>query len=92
MKQASTQRTKKVVIGLTVVLFILAYVLVVKAGISDARQLFSFIIASYLVVWGGYALVATIPRDEIRSQFVLTTFSLGLALAMLELPAGLKLT
>ena len=92
MKQASTQRTKKVVIGLTVVLFILAYVLVVKAGISDARQLFSFLIASYLVVWGGYALVATIPRDEIRSQFVLTTFSLGLALAMLELPAGLKLT
>ncbi|QPD03657.1 MAG: hypothetical protein Nkreftii_001431 [Candidatus Nitrospira kreftii] len=91
MKQASNQRTKKIVIGLTVVLFILGYMLVAKAGISDARQLFGFLIASYLVVWGGYALVTAIPREEIRNQFVLTTFSLGMALAMLELPVALKL-
>lgn len=91
MKQDSNQHTRKVVIGLTLALFVLGYVLIVKAGVSDARQLFSFLIASYLVVWGGYALVTTIPQEEIRSQFLLTTFSLGVALAMLELPVGLKL-
>lgn len=91
MKHVFNSSARKVVIGLAVMLFIIGYLLIVKMGVSDVQRLFSFLVASYLLVWGGYALVTTIPRDEIRSQFVLTTFSLGVALAMLELPVGLKL-
>lgn len=91
MKHIFNSTARKVVIGLAVTLFIIGYLLIVKMGVSDVQQLFSFLVASYLLIWGGYALVTTIPRDEIRSQFVLTTFSLGMALAMLELPVGLKL-
>ena len=86
-----TQLTTTVVAGLTGVGLIVGYVLIVMASASNNQQLFSFIIASYLAGWGGYALVTTIPRGEIRNQFILTTFSLGLALAMLELPVWLKL-
>ena len=90
-KPNQNQTTTRVVIALTLVLFVLGYFLVVKAGISDVRQLFSFLVASYLVVWGGYSLTAPISRVEIRSQFVLTTLSLAVALAFVELPAWVKL-
>ncbi|UVT15544.1 MAG: PAS domain S-box protein [Nitrospira sp.] len=90
MKQGSGQHTKRVVFGLTLILFVSGYLLVVKAGVSDVRQLFSFLVASYLVVWGGYALATTIPRDEIRTQFVLLTFSLGMGLLLVELPAWFR--
>lgn len=86
-----TQLTTVGVMSLTAVVLILGYVLIVTASVSTDRQLFGFFIALYLAVWGGYALVATIPRDEVRNQFILTTFSLGLALAMLEFPVWLKL-
>jgi PAS domain S-box-containing protein len=79
------------VIGLTVALLILGYSLIVKAGVSDVRDVFSFLVASYLLVWGGYALASTIPQEEIRSQFVLTTLSFVVALLLMESPAWLQL-
>jgi lysophospholipase L1-like esterase len=91
MKSVSNQNTGRIVIGLTLCLFILGYFLIVKAGISDARNLLGFLVASYLIVWGGYSLISPIPRDEIRNQFVLMTLSLGVALLLAELPAWLKL-
>ncbi|UVT16985.1 MAG: PAS domain S-box protein [Nitrospira sp.] len=91
MNQVPNPNTKRVVIGLTLVLFVSGYLLVVKAGVSDIRQLFSFLVASYLVVWGGYALATTIPRDEIRTQFVLLTFALGMGLLLIELPAWFRI-
>ena len=92
MTIVSRHRTKRKVIGMTLLLFVLGYSLIVKAGISDVRHLFSLLVASYLVVWGGYSLTSLIPRDEIRSQFVLMTLSLGVALLVAELPVWLKLT
>ncbi len=86
-----TQLTTRIVVGLTAVVLILGYVLIVTARVSTARQLSGLFIASYLTVWGGYAAVTTIPRAEIRNQFLLTTFSVGLALVMLEFPVWLKL-
>lgn len=83
--------TTRVAVGLIVGLFVLGDLLIIRAGLSDSRQLFSLLLASYLVVWGGYALVTTVLRAEIRNQFILTTFSLAVALGMLELPAWLKL-
>jgi PAS domain S-box-containing protein len=93
VKIVSTNHTKRIVIGLTLLLFVLGYSLIVLAGISGVRHLriLSILMASYLVVWGGYSLTSPIPRDEIRSQFVLMTLSLGFALLLAELPAWLKL-
>jgi PAS domain S-box-containing protein len=90
MKSLSNH-TNRIVFGLTLFLFVLGYSLVVKAGMTDVRDLFSFVVASYLVVWGGYSLVSSVPRDEIRVQFILMTISLGLALLLAEIPAWFKL-
>lgn len=91
MKDVSAKYIKGGVIGLTLALLILGYFLIVKAGVSDVRDVFSFIVASYLLIWGGYALASTIPQDEIRNQFVLTTFSLLVAVFLVESPALLQL-
>ena len=91
MAIVSTHRTKRKVIGLTLFLFALGYFLIVKAGISDVRHLFSILVASYLVVWGGYSMTSLLPRDEIRTQFVMMTVSLGAALMLAELPVWFKL-
>ena len=91
MKRMSNQSAKQIVIGLTLCLFVVCYLLIVRAGISDVKHLFSFLVASYLIVWGGYSLLAPISKDEIRSQFVLMTLSLGLAIFFAELPAWLNL-
>ena len=91
MTIVSTHRTKRKVIGLTLFLFALGYFLIVKAGISDVRHLFSILVASYLIGWGGYSLASLLPRDEIRTQFVLMTVSLGAALLLAELPVWFKL-
>jgi len=87
----SSQSGKQIVIGLTLLLFVLCYLLIVRAGASDVKHLFSFLVASYLVVWGGYSLLSPTSKDEIRGQFVLMTLSLGLALFFAELPAWLNL-
>ena len=87
----SNQSARRIVVGLTLLLFVLGYSLIVKAGITDIRNLLSFLVASYLVVWGGDALISPIPKDEIRIRFVLMTLALGMALLLAETPAWLKL-
>jgi PAS domain S-box-containing protein len=91
MAIVSRHRTKRKVVGVTLVLFALGYFLMVKAGISDIRHLFSVLVATYLVAWGGYSLTSRLPQDEIRIQFVLMTVSLGAALLLAELPVWFKL-
>ena len=91
MTKVSNQSTKRIVVGLTLLLFVLGYSLVFKAGIADIRNLLSFLVASYLVVWGGYALISPIPKDENQIRFVLMTLALGMALLLAEIPAWLKL-
>ena len=71
MTKVSNQRAKRIVVGLTLLFFALGYSLVFKAGIADIWNLLSFLVASYLVVWGGHALISPIPKDEIRIRFVL---------------------
>jgi len=85
------QTARRIVVGLTLLLFVLGYSLIVKAGITDMRNLFSFLIASYLVLWGGYALISRVPRDENRIRFVLLTMAVGMALVLVEIPAWMKL-
>lgn len=91
MRKSSSRGINRIVIGLTVLIFLLGYLLVVRADVSEAKGLLSFLVASYLIIWGGYSLVSPISRHEIRIRFVLITLSLGVALFLLELPAGLQL-
>jgi hypothetical protein len=86
-----TLLTTRVAAGLIVGGLVLGDLLIVRADLSDSRQLFSLLLALYLAAWGGYVLMTTVPRTEVRNQFVLTTFSLGVALAMLEVPVWFKL-
>lgn len=90
MKSLSNH-TEGIIIGLTLFLFVLGYSLIVKSGITDVRDLFSFIVASYLLLWGGYALTSSVPRDKIRVHFILMTISLGVAVLLAEMPAWFKL-
>jgi PAS domain S-box-containing protein len=92
MPKMSNQTIKRIVVGMTLLLFVLGYSLIVKAGITDMRNLFSFLIASYLVLWGGYALISRVPRDENRIRFVLLTMAVVVALFLAEMPAWLKVT
>ena len=87
----SSRNIRRFILGLTLFLFVAIYVLTIMTGIADARHLASFLIASYLIVWGGYALLSSVPRQEIRSQFILTTIALGVAVLLVELPAVVKL-
>ena len=87
----SGRNIRRFVLGLTLFLFVAIYVLTITAGIADARHLSSFLIASYLVLWGGYALLSSVPRQEIRSQFILTTIALGVAVLLVELPAVVEM-
>jgi PAS domain S-box-containing protein len=90
MKKISDQSVKYVLIGLTLFLFVLGSLLVLKAGASEVKDLLGFLVSSYLVLWGGYSLVSPISRHEIRTQFVLMTLSLGIALSLIEVSAWFK--
>jgi len=87
----SNHNAKRVVVGLTLLLFVLGYALIVEAGITDIRNLFGFFVASYLVLWGGYALISRVPRNENRIRFVLMTMAVGVTLFLAEIPAWLEL-
>src|SRR4029078_13374381 len=91
MNGKSNHIAKQIVIGLALVLFVLGYLLIVRIGVPDVKHLFGFLVASYLVVWGGYSLLSPVPREEIRIQFVLMSLALGFALFLAELPSWLKL-
>ncbi|HWG96433.1 MAG TPA: hypothetical protein VN647_05050, partial [Nitrospira sp.] len=87
----SDRNIKRIVIGLASFIFVTIYSVMIMPGISDVRHLSSCLIASYLVLWGGYSLISTVPREEIRNQFVLMTIAFGAALLLVELPALVKL-
>jgi hypothetical protein len=87
----SSRNIRRFILGLTLFLFVAIYVLTIMTGIADARHLSSVLIASYLIVWGGYALLSSVPRQEIRSQFIVMTIALGVAVFLVELPAVVKL-
>jgi len=65
MKRISNQRAQQIVIGLTLCLFVLGYLLMVKVNISDAKDFLGFLAGSYLIVWGAYSLLSQFSRDEI---------------------------
>ncbi len=93
MTVTSSARIKRTILFITGLLFAGGVALAFKTGLStgapDARHLFSLLGTSYLLAWGAYALLSHVPRDEIRSQFVLLTLSLGMALLLAEAPVWL---
>lgn len=95
MTVTSNSHIKRKVFFVTLLLLILGTALFLRVGVvsglTDPRHFVSILAASYLIAWGGYALISRVSRDEIRSQFVLMTVSLGIALTLAELPAWTKL-
>lgn len=95
MTVTSSAHIKRTILFITGVFFVGGVALVFKSGLStavpDARHLFSILGASYFLAWGAYALLSHIPRDEIRSQFVLMTLSLAAAFLLAEVPVWLNL-
>lgn len=64
---------------LTAVIFLGGCTVVWLTGVSSTGQLVDDLVAGYLVVWGLYALLSSLPRKEIRARFVLMTLS-GMAI------------
>ncbi|MDO9118324.1 MAG: hypothetical protein Q7U39_10220 [Nitrospira sp.] len=95
MTVTSRARIKRTILFITGVLFVGGAVIAFKLGLStavpDARHLLSILGTSYFLAWGAYALLSHIPRDEIRSQFVLMTLSLAAVLLLAEVPVWLNL-
>ena len=95
MTLTSASRIKRKIVLITVFLFVggvaVFFSTGVWPGLLDARHLVSVLAASYLIAWGGYALISYVPRAEIRGQFVLLTIGLGIALILAEIPAWLGL-
>ena len=95
MTLTSASRVKRKIVLIATLLFVAGAVSFfatgVWPGLLDANHLFSVVVGSYLIAWGGYALVSSVPRAEIRGQFVLMTAGLGVALILAEIPAWLNL-
>ncbi len=95
MTVTSPSRIKRKIGLVTALLFVAGTLLFFRTGVGsgllDASHLVSILAASYLIAWGGYALLTRVPRTEIRSQFVLMTLGLGFAFMLAEVPASLGL-
>ncbi len=89
MTKMSNQNAKRILVGLTPLFFVLGCSLLVEAGLTNIRNLFSFLVASYLILWGGYALISRAPKDENQIRVVLMTISVGVALFLAEVPIKL---
>lgn len=91
VKKEYDQYVTRVTMSLTLFLFVGIYCVMVAAGISSARHPISIVIASYLVLWGGYSLMSSLPRWEIRIRFILITLSFGMTLLLVESLAWIDL-
>jgi PAS domain S-box-containing protein len=76
----------------------LVVVVVLAAGLgvlwltsaTSVRHLADNLIAAYLMVWGIYAVLSKVPREELQKRFILMTASLVSVLLLLEVPAWLR--
>ncbi len=87
----SNSRARQIVTALTVLVFVIGYLLIVRLGVSDFRHILGLLAASYLILWGGYSLLSSLDKEEIRARFVLMTLTLALLLFFAELPAWSKI-
>ncbi len=70
--------------GLLGAFWIVSLALLWRTLTANPRHLLAVLAASYLLVWGGLALIANRPSSEWRPRFALTTFALGFMLFGLE--------
>ena len=58
---------------------------------TTIRHLADNLIAAYLIAWGLFAFLSSIPRVEVAKRFALLTTTIGFFLLLLEAPAWLGL-
>lgn len=75
----------------TVLLFIAGYAVLFMTGVSSIRHLLDNLIAFYLITWGLYGLLSSLPRSEIGKRFILTSLTIGLCVVMAEGAAMMRL-
>jgi hypothetical protein len=84
---ASSARLGRIVVSLVGLIWIVAIACLWWTLTPMPSHLLSNLLASYLLVWGGIALIGRRPASEVRKRFALMTAAIGLTLAGIELPA-----
>ena len=91
MKPTLTIQLRQKVAGIT------AFVILSAAGYfwirsaTTVRHLADNLIAAYLIAWGVFAFLSSIPRFEFAKRFVLLTMTIVCLLVLLEAPAWMGL-
>ncbi len=57
----------------TLAIFLGGYVTLWFTGVTSTGHLLDNLVAGYLLAWGLYSFLSTLPREEIRARFVLMT-------------------
>ena len=70
---------------LTLGFFLCGYAVLVITGVTSTGHLLGNLIAGYLLAWGLYGILSSLPRKEIRFRFVLMTGVGVVILAIAEL-------
>ncbi len=71
--------------SIVITIFVLGYVSLFFSGAVTTAHLFDNVVSAYLLAWGLYGLVSTLPRTEVAKRFITVTFSLIAVFAVLEL-------
>jgi PAS domain S-box-containing protein len=69
------------------IIFVVGLLVIFTTSWTGIRQLADALLATYLVLWGLYALLAKIAKEEICKRFLLTTGTVVCLLLLCELPA-----
>ncbi len=69
----------------TVGIFLGGFAVLWLTGVTSTGHLLDNLVAGYLLAWGLYALLAPVPRKEIRARFVLMTLAGVTVLGLAEL-------
>jgi hypothetical protein len=83
MKTKSWWRYKSVATA-TIILFVAGYAILFMTGVSSIRHLLDNVIACYLITWGLYGMLSSLPRAELGKRFILTTLTIGFCFVMAE--------
>jgi hypothetical protein len=84
---SSSSRIGRIVVLLVGLIWIVAIACLWWTLTPMPSHLLSNLLASYLLVWGGIAIIGRRPGSEVRKRFALMTSAIGLTLAGIELPA-----
>jgi hypothetical protein len=84
---ASPQFLPAPITSLVITVFGLGYIVLFATGAVTSAHLLDDLVSAYLLAWGLYGLVSTLPRAEVAKRFLTVTFSIMTCWSLLELIA-----